>query len=172
MTLLQLSANENNRVLSSKVASQLTIADAIKSPSLSRIVRESGEEVCQARIAKILTEFGRFLRTDLTIEDYLDYAELLMNDFPTLKFDEMIYTLKQTIKGNYGKTFPNWRYSDLREWLDKSYKEVIALSENEHHKHKDQSSLESRYGRSSEKQEKPVSIDEALIQMEIKKMKK
>jgi hypothetical protein len=139
---------------------------------LARIAREMGEDVCQARIAKILVEFGRYLRTDLIVDDYIDYAELLMNDFPTLRFDELIYTLKQVIKGQYGKTFPNWRFSDLRAWLDESYKELVSMQKEAHLRAKDESSIERSYGRESEKKKNPVSIDEAIIQIEIEKAKK
>ncbi len=170
--LSQLAGNQNTKVLSSEIVATLTIQDALKSPSLARMVREESKDVCTAKIAKILAEFTRYLRTDLDTSDLVEYAKLTIVNYPTLKFDELIYTLKQVITGTYGKVYPNWRWNDLREWLDKSYKEVIQISEEAHLKLKDQSNIESMYGRSSEKNEKPISIDEALIQMEINKVKK
>lgn len=170
--LSQLAGNKEAKVLSSEMAANLTIQDAIKSPSLARMVREETKDITTAKIAKILAEFTRYVRTDLETSDLVEYAKLTIANYPTLRFDELIYTLNQAMKGSYGKVYPNWRWNDLREWFDKSYKELLTLSETQHLQSKDQSGIESRYGRSSEKHENPVSIDEALIQMEINKVKK
>ncbi len=170
--LSQLAGNRDSKVLSSELVANLTIQDALKSPSLARMVRDESKEMVIAKIAKILAEFTRYLRTDLETSDLVEYAKLTIANYPTLRFDELIYTLKNVIKGTYGKVYPNWRWNDLREWLDKSYKEVIQITEEAHLKFKDQSGLESKFGRSSEQKDKPISIDEALIQMEINKLKK
>lgn len=149
--------------------SNLTIEKAIQSPSLIEIEVCIGQTACTELIIGLLNELNSLIKSNLDRNDLTLYAYQVQNSFRNLKFDELIYSIKNGIEGRYGKIYGQFNYIVLNEWLEKSYQEFISFRDN---KHLDQKQLLTFGSSDRTIDEKPKAINEFFIQEEINKFKK
>lgn len=101
---------------------QYTIAEVLNSPfgSLSKIVREHGEQICRALLVKLVIDVTKFFNYNRTINEQqcTQTVSLALECFPDYTIEDFIRCFKNMKMGKYGKFYEGMDGNKILECLE------------------------------------------------------
>ena len=79
-------------------------------------MREKGQEYPVAVMTKLLSDSLLFVKHKLEPSQMASFANMFVNNNPTLTIDEVVFLLTKGINGGYGKTYGDFDFSVLSDW--------------------------------------------------------
>lgn len=115
----------------------LTIADAIRQPSIRRLVKTNGEAIMGPFVMGLLKEFLVYVPNALTPDEVANYADKILAHCPTWSTADLILCLKNGMDGRYGPIKFRWTWaSDFVVWAAKYDQQKVDFFYQRHEKKK------------------------------------
>lgn len=110
---------------------ELTIEIARNSDQLS-LLKKNDKPLLLGVIIKLLSEIQTFLKCELSTQEKVIYANMLVSEFWHFKIDDIILCFRQGINGHYGHIYGKFNYETLTDWLNSYEQSKLNHVDNEH----------------------------------------